>query len=86
MLVVGVLALVASVFLSIMTVVRNRSYRRRLEKQQLAMAIAAHAEHRPTLSSELELKPINLAAGEPEVYIGPPIDEDGHELHNVEII
>lgn len=23
---------------------------------------------------------------QPEVYMGPPIDEDGHELHNVEIL
>lgn len=23
---------------------------------------------------------------QPEIYIGPPRDEDGHELHNVEII
>ena len=22
----------------------------------------------------------------PQVYIGPPRDEDGHELHNVEIL
>jgi len=35
---------------------------------------------------------INLASvyppyrDEPEVYIGPPKDEDGHELHIVEII
>jgi len=83
---VGILALLASVVLSVVSVINNRKYRRRLERQQFAMALAAHPDSTSSSKSELELKRINLAAGEPEVYIGPPRDEDGHELHNVEII
>ena len=29
---------------------------------------------------------VNLAVGESEVYVGPPRDEDGNALHNVDII
>jgi hypothetical protein len=28
----------------------------------------------------------NLTNNEPQVYLGPPRDEDGHELHNVDIV
>lgn len=85
-LVIGILALLASVAVSAGTHVRNRGHQHRMEQEhKLTMALANNREKRATL----ELKPMNhhnLAAGEPQVYLGPPRDEDGHELHLVEII
>jgi hypothetical protein len=61
--------------------------RRRLKDE---MNIAPHREsftdYRVKSSSDPIASAIALLPGAPEVYIGPPRDEDGHELHNVEII
>ena len=37
----------------------------------------------PMISSSDLMQPPD---DEPEIFIGPPRDEDGHELHNVEIL
>eukprot|EP00545_Synedropsis_sp_CCMP1620_P011500 CAMPEP_0119014572 /NCGR_PEP_ID=MMETSP1176-20130426/9979_1 /TAXON_ID=265551 /ORGANISM="Synedropsis recta cf, Strain CCMP1620" /LENGTH=673 /DNA_ID=CAMNT_0006967775 /DNA_START=195 /DNA_END=2216 /DNA_ORIENTATION=- len=98
-LVIGLVALVASVFVSAGTYVGNRNHRRRLDQEhKLTVALATHGggiggsmddDNNSINSRSLELSPVttaNMAAGEPEVYLGPPRDEDGHELHCVEII
>lgn len=82
-LVVGILALVTALFVLMYTYRLNKQERRRLEKERdLTLALANHRE----LDRELGYKSgQNYAAGEPEVYLGPPRDEDGHELHHVAI-
>jgi hypothetical protein len=80
-----------TVVISTGTYVRNKNHRRRLDQEhKLTMALATHHHSLEENHSGMELRPVtmayNLAAGEPEVYLGPPRDEDGHELHNVEII
>jgi hypothetical protein len=42
----------------------------------------AHPDVEDAMSS---FSPTNEELASPQVYIGPPRDEDGHELHNVEI-
>ena len=79
-LIVGILALVASLAVMIHTHIRNKNERRRMEQERnLTLALASRRE--------LESNGVqNFAAGEPEVYLGPPHDEDGHELHQIEIL
>lgn len=78
-LVVSILALVASVAISVITCMRNRRFREAREQDEARANLVAR-----TPDSQHRLN--NIAAGEPEVFMGPPTDEDGHELHNVEII
>jgi hypothetical protein len=73
--------------------VRRRRFtaeeRRRLKDE---VNIAPHRESFTDFSSKAKSSSDPIASavaslpGAPEVYIGPPRDEDGHELHNVEII
>lgn len=80
-LVVGILALVASLVVMVHTHVRNKKERRRMEQERkLTLALATHRE------LEVNKGVQNFAVGEPEVYLGPPRDEDGHELHQIEIL
>jgi len=54
-----------------------------------------HSSSRDPMASHLAPKQTDVpfsaestdsGESQPQVYIGPPRDEDGHELHNVEII
>ena len=79
--VVGILALFASLVVMVHTHVRNKKERRRMEQERkLTLALATHKE------LEVNKGVQNFAAGEPEVYLGPPRDEDGHELHQIDIL
>lgn len=53
----------------------------------------AHSSSTDPMATHLAIKKADAAVEspdeaepQPQVYIGPPRDEDGHELHNVEII
>ena len=50
------------------------------QERKLTLALATHNE------LEVNKGVQNFAAGEPEVYLGPPRDEDGHELHQIDIL
>lgn len=66
---------------------------RRRSSQDPLVAAAARTNN---IASAVEMVKTELALAEedgdladdkdPEIYIGPPRDEDGHELHNVEIV
>ena len=45
---------------------------------------SAHSSSRDPMATHLA--PSQPAQSQPQVYIGPPRDEDGHELHSVEIV
>lgn len=53
---------------------------------------AGLSNRRPFRDPDSDAMSVNLGLDEggykdlPQVFIGPPIDEDGHELHNVEIL
>lgn len=93
---IGVVALIISLLVSLYTCRRNRKFQEELVRreesiQRLAAQGGAPAPpRRRSIDIPYKDEPpvnqrrqINLAAGEPEVDIGPPRDEDGHELHNV---
>jgi hypothetical protein len=46
----------------------------------------AHSSSTDPFSTHLAPKQVEPEEPAPQVYIGPPRDEDGHELHNVEIV
>lgn len=84
-LVVSVLALVASVVISVYTFMRNKEERRARDQAILTHLARSTAVQEETKSLASH-KQVNLAVGEPELYLGPPRDEDGNALHNVDII
>mmetsp|Transcript_30558 Transcript_30558/g.46603 ORF Transcript_30558/g.46603 Transcript_30558/m.46603 type:complete len:668 (-) Transcript_30558:86-2089(-) len=93
---IGIISLMVSLFVYLYTCRRNRKFQEELVRreesiQRLAMQRAAPAPPRrhimnvpyKDVSKATKPRRVNLATGEPEVDIGPPRDEDGHELHNV---
>jgi hypothetical protein len=95
-LIIGILALLSSVMVFAVTWMRHRNHRRKIEQDEarrnLTFAIASRGTYtdNPSLASALALKSGAVAndkmfTKEPEVYVGPPRDEDGHELHTLEI-
>merc|ERR1711862_332636 len=71
--------------------VRDREFRR--EQYQKDGLLTTEAGRRGSndsrgrsSSSHVNLASFNLAGGENQVYLGPPRDEDGNELHNVSLM
>ena len=87
-LIIGILALVMSIVLSVYSHMRMKKERRLIDQErQLTAALTPHQgpdNHDLQYFKENETQ--NLAAGEPEVSLGPPRDEDGHELHQIELL
>jgi len=81
-LVISVVALLASIVISVATHIRNKDERHARELAEARASLTALTSHQ----EEDKGNGMNIAAGEPELFLGPPRDEDGNELHNVDII
>jgi len=95
---IGCSILAISLAIAAWIFVRDRDFRRELDQRDGILITGSGAsrrrsnesrrgsnESRRRGSNESPAQQVNLAAGEQEVYIGPPRDEDGHELHNVSL-
>ena len=90
---ISITALLASAFVAVCAFVRGRND---IRMDDVAMATSPmmsmprnsetqRLASNPVITVE-DREKVNLAVGESEVYVGPPRDEDGNALHNVDII